>query len=60
MDKFTRYKNEYLKEKTALRKLTQDQLVLINTGSKTINQVRKVYGLEPVGSGDKLYYKIVS
>lgn len=47
-------------ENRDFRKLTQEQLVLINTCSKTINQVRKVYGLEPVGSGDKLYYKIVS
>lgn len=48
-----------LKEKTALRKLDQEQSVLINTGSKTINQVRKFYGLEPVEGGDKIYHKII-
>ncbi|EIA17555.1 hypothetical protein [Clostridium perfringens] len=60
MDKFPRYKNEDLKEKTTLRKLAQEQLDLINTGSKTINQVRKVYGLEVVEGGYKLYHKIVA
>lgn len=58
--KFLRYKNKDLKEKTTLRKLAQEQLDLINTGSKTINQVRKVYELEAVEGGDKVYHKIVS
>ncbi|MBO3416804.1 hypothetical protein [Clostridium perfringens] len=61
MDKLKcpRYKNEYLKEKTALRKLTQEQSESINTGSKTINLIREEYALEPIKDGDKSYHKII-
>ncbi|HAT4337815.1 TPA: hypothetical protein I9094_000002 [Clostridium perfringens] len=57
--KCPRYKNEYLKEKTALRKLTQEQSESINTGSKTINLIREEYDLEPIKDGDKSYHKII-
>ncbi|MDH2337033.1 hypothetical protein [Clostridium perfringens] len=62
MDKLKcpRCENEDLKEKTALRKLTQEQSESINTGSKTINLIREEYALEPIKDGDKSYHKIVS
>ncbi|XZL87314.1 hypothetical protein ACSXA0_09310 [Clostridium perfringens] len=61
MDKLKcpRYKNEDLKEKTTLRKLTQEQSESINTGSKTINLIREEYDLEPIKDGDKSYHKII-
>lgn len=46
------------KKETAQERLPQEQLE-INNGSKTINQVRKEYNLEPIKSGDALYYKII-
>lgn len=41
-----------LKEKTTLRELAQAQLVEINTGSQTINQIREELGLEAIEGGD--------
>ncbi|WWU66467.1 hypothetical protein QJR26_08825 [Clostridium baratii] len=56
--KSIRCKNEDLKG-TALKRLAQEQKEAIENGSKTLNQVRKEYGLEPTEGGDKLYHKII-
>lgn len=46
-------------EKTAPEVSVQEQLLNeISNGSKTINQVRKEYGLEPIEDGDTFTIKL--
>ena len=45
-------------ERTAQEVPVQEQLNQISTGSKTINQIRKENGLEPIEDGDVLTIKL--
>lgn len=47
-----------IKELTALELVLLEQLDQISTGSKTINQIRKENGLEPIEGGDIFTIKL--
>ena len=45
-------------ERTAQEVPVQEQLIEKSTGSKTINQIRKAIGLEPIVDGDTFTIKL--
>lgn len=60
MDSDTEFFEYVIKEleRTAQEVPVQEQLNQISTGSKTINQIRKENGLEPIEDGDVLTIKL--
>lgn len=49
---------EKVLERTAQEVPVQEQLIQIANGSKTINQIRELNGLEPIEGGNTLTIKL--